>query len=84
MAEVNYQCYVGIDWATESHKITVLDREGEVVAERTVEHSGAAIAAFVQWLLELSGGDPSKVAVGIEVPRSATAPRGLRRSVGRD
>jgi transposase len=71
VAEVKYQRYVGIDWATESHEVTVLDGEGEVLSKRAVEHSGAAIATFVDWLLELSGGDPSKVAVGIEVPRGA-------------
>jgi transposase len=67
--ENQYRIYVGIDWATEAHQACVLDQRGGLVAERSFAHSGAAIADFAQWLLELAGGEPGQVAIAIEVPR---------------
>ena len=39
--------------------------------ERKVEHSGSGIADLVETLLKLSGGQPDRVAVAIEMPRGA-------------
>jgi transposase len=69
--EEDYRLFVGIDWATEAHQVCVVDRQGRVQAERSVEHSGAAMAAFVDWLSALAGGEPARVAVAIEIPRGA-------------
>jgi transposase len=66
-----YRIYVGIDWATAAHQACVLDCTGRVFAERSFAHTGEAVAAFAQWLLEIAGGDPSQVAIAIEVPRGA-------------
>ena len=69
--ERDYRIYVGIDWATQAHQACVLDGAGQILAERSFEHAGNAIAAFAQWLNELAGGDPEQVAIAIEVPRGA-------------
>ena len=66
-----YRFFVGIDWATESHEVCVLDAEQRVIDRKSVEHSGAGIAQFVTYLSKLAGDQPELVAVGIEVPRGA-------------
>ena len=63
--------FVGIDWATAAHEVCVLDREGRVCDRRTVQHTATALQALVDALLELAEGEPSRVAIGIEVPRGA-------------
>lgn len=63
--------FVGIDWATEEHAICVLNAEGSVVEERTIEHSGTAIHRFAEHLAELTPDGPSSVAIAIEIPRGA-------------
>jgi transposase len=63
--------FVGIDWATEAHQICIVNDRGEVIEERTVQHSGPAIAEFIDWLLRLSQGEADRIVVGIEVPRGA-------------
>src|SRR5205823_11295333 len=35
-----YRFYVGLDWATEAHRVVVQDAERQGVAERTVPHEG--------------------------------------------
>jgi transposase len=66
-----YRYFVGIDWATESHEVCVLNTEQRVVDRKAVEHSGSGIAQFVEYLEKLSEGDPEQVAIGIEIPRGA-------------
>ena len=68
---VQYRYFVGIDWATESHEVCVLDAGQRVIDRKTVEHSGSGIAQFVMYLEKLAGGEPESVAVGIEIPRGA-------------
>ena len=66
-----YRYFVGIDWATESHEVCVLNAEQQVVDRKAVEHSGSGIAQFVEYLGKLVSGDPEHVAIGIEIPRGA-------------
>lgn len=63
--------FVGVDWATAAHQVCVSDAAGVVKAERVVEHTGPALAAFVDWLETLAGGRLDQIAVAIEVPRGA-------------
>jgi transposase len=66
-----YRYFVGIDWATESHEVCLLNAEQQVVDRKAVEHSGSGIAQFVEYLEKLSSSDPEQVAIGIEIPRGA-------------
>jgi transposase len=68
---LNAEWYVGIDWASEAHEVCMLDRAGRVHERRQVKHTATALEAFVDTLIEFAGGDPSSVAIGIEVPRGA-------------
>ena len=61
--------YVGVDWATQTHRVCVMEANGEILRHQRIEHSGGAIRAWLQSLEELAPGDPQQVAVAIEVPR---------------
>jgi len=59
-------CYVGIDWAAESHAVCVLDDAGRVQAEFTIAHSATGFADLLRRLAKLA--DPADAPVGIERP----------------
>jgi len=42
MTSISFGWYVGIDWATQAHQVTVLDAERRVLGERSVAHTGSA------------------------------------------
>jgi transposase len=63
--------FVGIDWASDAHEVCVLDREGRIGDRRTVAHTVTALQALMDALLDRAGGDPARVAIGIETPRGA-------------
>src|SRR6266542_5893315 len=69
--ESGYRLLVGLDWATQAHQVCVLDRQGRLLEQRRVEHRAEAIAAMIDRLIGLAGGDPASIAVAIEVPRGA-------------
>jgi transposase len=64
-----YDLFVGIDWATASHAVCVLDRDRKVIAELEVGNNGEKIAGLAKQLEQLAALD--RIAVGIEVPRGA-------------
>lgn len=69
--EDDYGWLVGIDWATDAHEVCVMTSSREIVSQRKVEHSGPAIAGFIDQLAKLCAGKPERVAVSIEIPRGA-------------
>src|SRR6266849_8150166 len=66
-----YEWFVGIDWGSQPHQVSVLDRDRRRVGERVVDHDGASLARLADWLWTLSAGQPLLVAVVIEGPRGA-------------
>jgi transposase len=76
-----YEFLVGIDWAYESHQACVVDREGSIVAQRVIEHSGTGITAFIDWLLQFVDEDAGRVAVAIERPHGALVEMLLDRDI---
>src|SRR4029077_13763841 len=71
MENKQFQDYVGIDWASDSYQVCVMDANGKVLGEKKFEHSGDGIRECIDWLLEIAGGVASSVAVAIEVPHGA-------------
>lgn len=59
-------CYVGVDWAAESHAVCVLDLAGKKKTAFTVEHSAAGFTDLARRLGKL--GDPGLVPVALERP----------------
>lgn len=62
------QWFVGIDWATQSHCVCLLDAEGRRVGEREFAHGGAGLTELRDWLLEKTKAVPGQIAVAIEMP----------------
>jgi transposase len=60
--------FVGIDWATQSHCVCLLDVEGRRVSERVFAHGGAGLTELRDWLLEKTKAAPGQIAVAIETP----------------
>ncbi len=77
--ETAYAAYVGIDWGTATHQVAVLDAQRAPLGERAVAHDGVALQAFTEWLTLLTGGEPARVAVALEVPRGAVVDTLLER-----
>jgi transposase len=67
MADGTVSWFAGVDWGSERHQVCLLDAAGKVVGEREVRHGGAGLAALCDWLVAAAG-EPSRVAVAIEVP----------------
>jgi transposase len=59
---------VGIDWATQRHRVVLLDAEGRHVGEREFAHGGAGLTELRDWLLEKTKAAPGQIAVAIEMP----------------
>ncbi len=66
----DYELYVGVDWATQSHQVCVLGPRGERVEEQAVPHTGAGLAALGSRRRQRVS-DPARIAVAIEVPHGA-------------
>lgn len=60
--------FVGVDWASETHHVCLLDAGGGKVGERSFAHGGAGLAEMVAWILALTGTSAEAVHVAIEVP----------------
>ena len=62
------QWFVGIDWATQSHCVCLLDAEGRRVGQHEFAHGGAGLTELGNWLLEKTKASPGQLAVAIETP----------------
>src|SRR4029078_11741617 len=62
------QWFVGIDWATQSHRVCLVDGEGRHVNERDFAHGGAGLTELRDWLLEKTKAVPGQIAVASETP----------------
>jgi transposase len=80
MTQSEYLVRVGIDWASESHQICIVDRDGNRT-EHTVPHTSAGLTALATELAALSPEDPGRVAVAIEVPRGPVVDTLLERGL---
>jgi transposase len=60
--------FVGIDWASATHRVRLLDGTGRCVGERDVPHDGAGLAQLCDWLRATTGAPAGRIAVAIEVP----------------
>jgi transposase len=67
----DYQWFVGIDWGSQKHRICVMGRDGGVIEERWVDHSGSGLAELVDRLRRQTADSPATLAVAIEIPHGA-------------
>src|SRR6266700_1126017 len=47
-----YNLFVGIDLGSQSHHVSVVDRDGTLLGERKFEHDGQGIQQLLTWLAE--------------------------------
>lgn len=60
--------YVGVDWASATHHVCVLDARGAKLGERSFPHSGEGLLDLTAWVRRVADADLGRIAVGIEVP----------------
>jgi len=60
--------FVGIDWASQEHVVTLCDGQGKKIGQRKFAHGGTGISDMIAWLLQASGGQPGEMHVAIETP----------------
>src|SRR5258707_6887190 len=60
--------FAGVDWASETHQVTLLDALGTVIGEHAFLHGGAGLGALCEWLLAVTGAPAETIAVAIEGP----------------
>src|ERR1051326_3782452 len=66
-------------WGTQTHRVCVLDGDGEKLREKTIKHDGA-IHELLGALDKMTNGHPEDVGVAIEVPRGPIVEAFLERS----
>lgn len=67
----SFQFFMGIDWATASYQVCVLDAAGNKVDEWEVPHSGQGLQELLRRLCEKTGALPEQVAFALEKPTGA-------------
>jgi Transposase len=60
--------FVGIDWASREHVVSLCDGQGKKIGQRNFAHGGTGLSDMIAWLLKISGGEPSEIHVAIETP----------------
>ena len=61
-----FEILAGIDWSAQTHQVTVVDADGELLGEREFAHSGDGLVEMADWIL---GHSPDgKAAAAIEKP----------------
>jgi transposase len=61
--------YAGVDWASESHHVRLIDEAGRDIGEKIFKHAGEGLAEMVAWLVATSGAaEPGQIHIAIEVP----------------
>ena len=60
--------FVGIDWGSQEHVVSLCDEEGNKIGQRRFPHGGTGLTDMIAWLLKASGGNPGEIHVAIETP----------------
>jgi transposase len=60
--------FVGIDWASQEHVVSLCDAQGKKIGQREFAHGGTGLSDMIAWLLKASGGEAGEMHVAIETP----------------
>lgn len=66
-----YAYFVGVDWATEAHEVSIVAIDRQVLGGKSFENTAAGLHALCAFIEQVCGADREAVAIGIEVPRGA-------------
>jgi len=61
-----FTSFAGFDWARQDHHIVIVDRGGKIVLSLAVEETAEGWTSLRQKIVELLGGDLSRIAVTVE------------------
>jgi transposase len=67
----SFAWFVGIDWGYEEHQVCVTDAAGQIVYQRRVAHTVAALTETFEQIAQRTGARPADMAVAIERPHGA-------------
>lgn len=68
MMDKERRWFVGIDWGSQEHVVSLCDDGGKKIGQRKFLHGGAGLTDMIAWLLKASGGEPGEIHVAIETP----------------
>lgn len=69
--EPSFRFFVGVDWASQEHTISILDGNRKELENKAYPHTGAGLNQLANRLVELSDDSPFAIAIGIETPHGA-------------
>ena len=61
--------FAGVDWASQTHQVSLLDGEGVELGNEVFAHSGTGLSAMADWLICSAGMPAEQISVAIETPR---------------
>ena len=65
---IDIEWFCGFDWASQTHVVCLMDRNGRTIGERGVAHGGAELTEFCDWLVAQTGAPRARIGVAIETP----------------
>lgn len=68
METTSADLFVGLDWGCQQHLVVAVDAAGQRLGAASFETDLAGLQALRDWVLQLAGGDSSRVVVGLERP----------------
>src|SRR5262249_61807366 len=68
MMDKERKWFVGIDWGSQEHVVSLCDEGGSKIGQRKFPHGGTGLTDMMDWLLKATGGEPREVHVAIETP----------------
>ena len=69
--ELLFRFFVGVDWASQEHTISILDGNRKEMENKAYPHTGAGLNQLANRLTEPSGDSLAAVAIDIETPHGA-------------
>jgi transposase len=76
----SFRFFVGVDLGSEAHQGCVVDGDGQILGQRGIAHTGADVAAWFDWLAQLTAGAaPQEIAIACEMPHGAMVETALLR-----
>jgi transposase len=80
MMDKERRWFVGIDWGSQEHVVSLCDEGGSKIGQRKFPHGGTGLTDMIAWLLKASGGQPGEIHVAIETPHGPIVEVLLERS----
>ncbi len=72
--------FVGVDWASQTHHVSVIDAQGRKLGKRGFAHGGEGLAEMAAWIVKQTGTAPDAMSVAIEVPHGPVVESLMERS----